>query len=347
MKAIAYRPGSAASDPSALSDVETAVPQPGPHDVLVRVRAVSVNPLDTKVRRGLVVVPEGVDTLGWDASGVVESVGGEVSLFKPGDEVFYAGSFHLPGSNAELHRVDERMVGLKPQSLTFAEAAAVPLAGLTAWQLLFERLGVRHEGEPGFRAANEAGSLLVLGGAGGVGSLLIQLARRLTSLTVIATASRQDSRDWCLSLGAHHVVDHRHSLTEQIRALGVPGVTHVASLTHTADHFADLVELLEPHGKLGVIDDHVTLDAAPLKGKSLSLHWEMVFTRPLFHTRDLMVQHQILTRLAQLIDQGVVRSTLTTTLTPLNAASLLEAHRRVEAGGVIGKVVVAQADQEQ
>ncbi|EMN1929712.1 zinc-binding alcohol dehydrogenase family protein [Burkholderia ambifaria] len=341
MKAIAYRKGSAASDSHALYDVEIEVPKPGPHDLLVRVRAVSVNPLDTKVRRGLVVVPDTVDVLGWDASGVVEAVGADVSLFKPGDLVFYAGSFHLSGSNAEFHLVDERIVGAKPRTLTFAQAAAMPLAALTAWQLLFERLGVRQNEGPGPQACEEKGSLLIVGGAGGVGSMLIQLARRLTSLTVIATASRQESHEWCQSLGAHHVVDHRQSLTGQIRMLGVPSVTHVASLTHTAHHLPDLIELLEPHGKLGIIDDHVSLDAVPLKAKSLSLHWEMVFTRPLFQTHDLVVQHQILDKVAELTDQGVLRTTLTKTITPLNAASLREAHRLIEVGELVGKVVVA------
>ncbi|AHG20709.1 NADPH:quinone reductase [Chania multitudinisentens RB-25] len=343
MKTIAYRKGSVVSDPHALYDIETEVPKPGPHDLLVRIRAVSVNPLDTKVRSGLVMVPDTVGTLGWDASGVVESVGAEVSLFRPGDEVFYAGSFHLPGSNAEFHLVDERIAGAKPRSLTFAQAAAIPLAALTAWQLLFERLGVQPTGRLEQMADGEAGCLLVVGGAGGVGSMLIQLARRLTTLTVIASASRQKSQDWCLSLGAHHIVDHRHSLSRQIRSLGVPSVTHVASLTHTASHLPELIELLEPHGKLGVIDDHLSFDAAPLKAKSLSLHWEMVFTRPLFQTRDLIVQHQILGKVAELIDQGLLQTTLTKTITPMNAESMREAHRLVEAGDTIGKVVVADA----
>lgn len=341
MKAITFRKGRAISEPDALFDIDIAAPTPGPRELLVRVRAVSVNPLDTKVRQGSVVVPDAVVVLGWDASGVVEAVGEQVSLFKPGDEVYYAGSFHLPGSNAELHCIDERMVGAKPHSLKFAQAAAIPLTALTAWQLLFERMGVTPSSEGAISGKGE--TLLIVGAAGGVGSMLIQLARRLTAFSVIATASRDASREWCLSLGAHHVVDHRQSLTAQMSALDVPPVTHIACLTHTASHLPELIELIEPHGKLGIIDDHATFDAAPLKGKSLSLHWEMVFTRALYQTRDLGVQHQILDRVAALIDQGLVRTTLTTVLSPLTAASLREAHRLIEAGEVIGKVVVSQA----
>ncbi|WDS38088.1 zinc-binding alcohol dehydrogenase family protein [Pseudoxanthomonas sp.] len=336
MKAIAYRKGSAASDPLALYEVERDVPTPGPHELLVRVRAVSVNPLDTKVRRGLVAVPQAVDVLGWDASGVVESVGSEVTQFRHGDEVFYAGSFHLAGSNAELQLVDARIVGTKPRSLDFAQAAAVPLAALTAWQLLFERLAVPRQEA----SAHATSCLLIVGGAGGVGSMLIQLARRLTSLTVIATASRPEGAAWCRSLGAHEVLDHRQPLAAQVRALGA-SVTHVASLTHTAQHLQNVVELMQPHGKLGVIDDHDVFDAISLKAKSLSLHWEMVFTRPMLQTADLVVQHRILEEVSQLIDLGVLRTTLATTLTPFNAASLRQAHQLVEAGGRFGKVVVA------
>lgn len=259
-------------------------------------------------------------------------------IFKPGDTVFYAGSFHLSGSNAEFQLVDERIVGHKPQSLTIAQAAAIPLTALTAWQLLFERLTVQKKDAS---HTETTGSLLIIGGAGGVGSMLIQLARRLTSMTVIATASRKESRDWCLHLGAHHVIDHRQPLASQIRSLNVPGVTHIASLTHTAHHLPDIVELIEPHGKLGLIDDHISFDAASLKAKSVSLHWEMVFTRPLFQTRDLITQHHILNKVSALIDQHVLQTTLTKTISPFNATSFKEAHRLIEAGELVGKVVVA------
>lgn len=340
MAAIAFRRGSTLDDPDCLTDIETERPEPGPHDLLVAVHAVSVNPVDTKIRAGRVAVPEGVRSLGWDAAGIVEAVGEAVTLFRPGQAVYYAGSFDRSGSNAQLHLVDERIVGRKPETLGFAEAAALPLTSLTAWQLLFDRLGVA----PGKPA--DAGSLLVLGGAGGVGSMLIQLARRLTGLTVIATASREESRDWCLALGAHHVIDHRQPLPAQIGALPAPPVPHIAALSHTAEHLRELAELIAPQGRLAIIDDHDTLDAAPFKAKSVSLHWEMVFTRPLYRTPDMIVQHRILDEVAALVDAGVLRSTASRVLRPLDAARLIEAHRLVEGGGSAGKVVVARSVED-
>ncbi|MGC5703427.1 zinc-binding alcohol dehydrogenase family protein [Pseudomonas sp. NFXW11] len=339
MKAIAYLKGSPLSHVHALCDVQLAEPLPGPHDLLVAVEAVSVNPLDTKVRAGLVTVPEGVRTLGWDAAGVVRAVGSAVTGFAPGDAVFYAGTFTRDGANAELHLVDERLAAHKPASLSFAQAAAMPLTALTAWQLLFERLG-RVPGD-----LSQQGTLLIVGGAGGVGSVLIQLARQLTGMTVIATASRADSRQWCLDLGAQHVLDHSRSLQAQLAELQLPAVTHIAALTHTARHYAELAEIIAPHGHIGLIDDHDFLDAVPLKSKSVSLHWEMVFTRALFHTADMLEQQRTLQRVAQLLDQGVIRCTLNEIFSPLNADSLRRAHARVEQGGVLGKVVVARDGQ--
>lgn len=336
MKVIRFRPHSSREEGSPLVEVEVADPVPGPRDLLVAVKAVSVNPLDTKVRSGLVQVPDAVDVLGWDAAGTVVAVGAEVQLFTPGQDVFYAGTFTRPGANAELHLVDERMVGLKPASLSFAEAAALPLTSLTAWQLLFDRLAA-----PIGKPVN-AGSLLVVGGAGGVGSILIQLARRLTGLTVIATASRQETRDWCRQMGAHHVIDHTRPMPQQIADLSIPPVSCVASLAYTAKHLRDLVDIVVPHGRIGVIDDHDQLDAAPLKSKSISLHWEMVFTRPLHATADLIGQHRILNEVAGLVDAGILRSTLTHCVTPFSAKTLLEAHRLVETGSMIGKVVMSR-----
>ncbi|MEC5317377.1 zinc-binding alcohol dehydrogenase family protein [Brenneria populi subsp. brevivirga] len=340
MTAVAFRRGSPLADPDCLTDIDVVRPEPGPYDLRVAVRAVSVNPVDTKIRAGLVAAPDGVRSLGWDAAGIVEAVGEAVTLFRPGEAVYYAGSFDRSGSNAQFHLVDERIVGRMPGTLSFAEAAALPLTSLTAWQLLFDRLGVL----PGKTA--DAGSLLVLGGAGGVGSMLTQLARRLTGQTVIATASRAQSRDWCLALGAHHVIDHRQPLPAQIDALSLPPVTHVAALSNTAEHWAELAELIAPQGRLAVITDHDTLDAVPFKSKSVSLHWEMVFTRPLFGTPDMIAQHRILDEVAALVEAGVLRSTVTRALHPLDAARLREAHRLVENGGVTGKVVVARSAQD-
>lgn len=340
MTAITFHPGSSLTDPYCLTDIDVERPEPGPHDLRVAVRAVSVNPVDTKIRAGLVTVPDGVSSLGWDAAGIVEAVGEAVTLFRPGDAVYYAGSFDRSGSNTQFHLVDERIVGRMPQTLSFAAAAALPLTSLTAWQLLFERLGVA----PGKPA--DAGSLLVLGGAGGVGSMLIQLARRLTGLMVIATASRQQSRDWCLALGAHHVIDHRQPLSTQIDALPVPPITHIAALSNTDEHWTELAELIAPQGRLAIITDHDSLDMVPFKGKSVSLHWEMVFTRPLFRTPDMIAQHRILDEVAGLVDAGVLRSTLSCVLHPLDAARLREAHQRVENGGVTGKIVVARSARD-
>lgn len=340
MAAITFRRPSTLTEPGCMTDIETERPEPGPRDLRVSVHAVSVNPVDTKIRAGRVAAPDNVQSLGWDAAGIVESVGDSVTLFRPGQAVYYAGSFDRSGSNAQLHLVDERIVGHMPETLSFAEAAALPLASLTAWQLLFDRLCVL----PGKRAHD--GSLLVLGGAGGVGSMLIQLARRLTGLRVIATASRVRSRDWCLALGAHHVIDHGQPLTAQVAALAVPPVTHIAALSHTALHLPALAELIAPQGKLAIIDDHEILDAVPFKAKSVSLHWEMVFTRPLYGTPDMLAQHHILNEVGSLVDAGVLRSTVSRTLYPLDAARLIEAHRLVEGGGIPGKVVVTRAKRD-
>ena len=335
MKMIGFRKGSSVDEHDGLFDMIGELPVPGPREVLVQVRAVGVNPLDTKVRAGLVNVPERVVTLGWDAAGMVHAVGSEVTLFAPGQAVYYAGSFDRTGANAEYHLVDERIAARMPATLDCAQAASVPLAALTAWQLLFERFAIT----PGDRQPR--GSLLVLGGAGGVGSLLIQLARQLTGLTVIATASRKDSADWCRAMGAHHVIDHALPMPAQVAALDVAPVHHIAALSHTAQHVAELVELIAPHGKLAVIDDHDVFDAAPLKGKSISLHWEMVFTRPLYATGDMQEQQRILTRVAALLDEGVLRHTLQQRLSPMDAATLRCAHALQERGGQPGKIVVS------
>lgn len=336
MKIIRSRPHSGSCDGTPFVEVEAPEPIAGPHDLLVAVQAVSINPVDTKVRSGHVQVPDTVDAMGWDAAGTVVAVGSDVRLFKPGQDVFYAGTFTRSGANADLHLVDERMVGLKPSSLSFSQAAALPLTSLTAWQLLFDRLGVEI-GKP-----VDAGSLLVVGGAGGVGSILIQLARRLTGLTVIATASRPETRDWCRQMGAHHVIDHTQPMPPQILDLCLPPVSHIASLTHTAKHLPDLVEIIAPHGKIGIIDDHDQLDAVPLKSKSVSLHWEMVFTRPLYETADLVGQYRILNEVAALVDAGILRSTMTRCLSPFSPDKLAEAHRLVESGSMIGKVVMSR-----
>lgn len=332
MKAIAYiQHGLPIDDPLALVDVELPDPAPGPRDLLVEVRAVSVNPVDTKVRRGSPTQAPRV--LGWDAAGVVRAVGAQVTLFKPGDEVFYAGSITRPGSNSELHLVDERIVGRKPHSLDFAQAAAMPLTAITAWELLFDRLGVPEGG-------GERQSLLIIGAAGGVGSMLMQLARRLTKLKVIGTASREETRQWVRELGAHEVIDHSQPLAAELQRAGIGPVSHVASLTHTDAHYEQIVEALQPQGRLGLIDDPQRLDALPLKRKSLSLHWELMFTRPMFETPDMARQHELLTRVADLVDGGTLRTTLGEHFGAINAANLRRAHALIESSRARGKVVL-------
>lgn len=333
MRVLGYRQAGAIDAPESIIETDVPLPEPGPRDLRVRVRAVSVNPVDVKLRAGARPAPGVLRILGFDAAGVVESVGESVKLFRPGDEVFYAGAIDRPGTNAELHLVDERLVGKKPGSLSFAEAAALPLTSITAWELLFDRLRVP-------RDRDAKGTLLVVGGAGGVGSVLIQLARRLTSLTVVATASRPETRAWCLELGAHHVVDHTRPLGEQLTAAGIEAPTRIASLTGTEQHWASLVDVLAPQGQIAVIDDPHTLDALKLKRKSASLHWELMFTRSLYQTDDMIEQHRLLTEIARLVDEGVVRTTLTETLGALSAETLRAAHRLVESGRARGKVVL-------
>lgn len=335
MKAIAYYQSLPADHPEALLDVQLDAPSPGPHDLLVEVRAISVNPVDTKIR--LNVAPEhgAAKVLGWDAAGVVKAVGSEVTLFQPGDQVFYAGAIDRAGANSELHLVDERIAGPMPTSLSFAEAAALPLTAITAWELLFERLQIA-EG-----SADQGQSLLIVGAAGGVGSILTQLARRLTGLTVIGTASRPQTQAWVRELGAHHVIDHSKPLSQELARIGVGQVTHVASLTQTDQHYAQLIECLQPQGRLALIDDPLQpLDVMQLKRKSLSLHWELMFTRSLYQTNDMIEQHHLLQRVSGLVDSGVIRTTLGEHFGRIDAANLRRAHALLESGKAKGKIVL-------
>jgi zinc-binding alcohol dehydrogenase family protein len=337
MKAVGYTQSLPAEHPEALLDLQLPAPTPeslAPRDLLVAVQAISVNPVDTKVRRNRAPQPGKPEVLGWDAVGTVLAVGDAVSLFKVGDRVWYAGSIVRPGTNAERHVVDERIVGRAPATLADAEAAAMPLTSITAWELLFDRLGVAQGGGAGQ-------ALLITGAAGGVGSMLIQLARQLTQLTVIATASRTETREWCLALGAHHVVDHSKPFAPQLQAVGVPQVNLVASLTHTQQHFAQLVEVLAPQGKLALIDDPAEApDVRLLKSKSISLHWELMFTRSMFGTADMVAQHHLLNEVSALVDAGKFKTTWAQTVGAINAANLAQAHRLVESGRVFGKVVL-------
>jgi NADPH2:quinone reductase len=336
MKAVGYAKSLPVTDPNCLIDIAADAPVPGPRDLRVAVKAVSVNPVDTKVRMRAQPKPgEPPKVLGYDAAGVVEAVGSEVTLFRPGDEVFYAGSIMRPGTNSELHLVDERIVGRKPTSLSFAQAAALPLTAITAWEMLFDRFGVVPGKTPDGRA------LLVIGGAGGVGSIMIQLAKRLTALTVIATASRPQTRDWCLKRGADHVIDHTKPLADQLKAIGHAQVALVAGVSGTDRSFPQLPDIIAPQGKFALIDDPKTLDVSPLKRKAVSVHWESMFTRAIFETPDMIAQHKLLNEVSAMIDGGLLVTTAAQELSPINAANLVKAHAQIESGTTIGKVVLA------
>jgi zinc-binding alcohol dehydrogenase family protein len=334
MKAVGYRQSLPISEAASLLDVELPDPKPSGLDLLVQVRAVSVNPVDTKVRVRMAPEPGETKVLGWDAAGVVLKAGPEAKLFQPGDEVWYAGSVARPGTNSELHLVDERIVGKKPLSLSFAQAAALPLTTIAAWELLFDRFGV----QPGKRPTED--TLLIIGAAGGVGSIFVQLARRLTGMTVIGTASRKETADWVLSLGAHHVIDHSKPLSAELTRLGIPAVTHVASLTQTESHFPQIVESLAPQGKFGLIDDPRALDINLLKRKSISVHWEYMFTRPVFGTADMIAQHRLLSEAAELVDAGLIRTTVGEHFGRISAENLKRAHALIESGRAKGKIVL-------
>ncbi|MFC5356994.1 zinc-binding alcohol dehydrogenase family protein [Azospirillum himalayense] len=335
MRAVAFTQSLPIDAPDALIDVERPRPEPQGRDLLVEIKAVSVNPVDTKVRRNMPPAPGAMKVLGWDAAGTVVAAGPQATLFKPGDAVFYAGAIDRDGTNAEFHLVDERIVGPKPASLDFAQAAALPLTSITAWEAMFDRLDVRRP-VPG--AAN---AILIVGGAGGVGSIAIQLARQLTDLTVIATASREETQAWCRDLGAHHVIDHRKPLAGQVEALGIGAPAFVFSTNDTGAHLPEIAALIAPQGRVALIDDPAGLDVMVLKRKSVSLHWEFMFTRPVFGTADIDAQHALLSELSRLVDAGTVRTTLAETFGTINAANLTRAHALLESGRAKGKIVLA------
>ncbi|MBW2463281.1 MAG: zinc-binding alcohol dehydrogenase family protein [Deltaproteobacteria bacterium] len=337
MKAVGYKTPGPIDREDALVDVTLDTPRAEGRDLLVKVNAVSINPVDAKLRARKGAEGDDGDEwkiLGFDAAGVVEAVGGEVQNFKPGDAVYYAGSLVRPGTNSEFHLVDERIVGNKPGTLSDAEAAALPLTAITAWEMLFDRLDV---GRP---TAQGGKTILVIGGAGGVGSITIQLLRALTDLTIIATASRPETESWVKECGAHHVVDHRQSLAPQVAALGVGAPGFVFSTTQTNKHIADIIELIAPQGRFGLIDDPPGLDFMPFKLKSVSLHWELMFTRSLFGTPDMHEQGKLLDEVASLVDAGRIRSTVTEVAGKIDAATLRKVHAQIESGSSRGKIVL-------
>jgi NADPH2:quinone reductase len=337
MRAIGYQQTGTIDRDDALLDIELPMPKAAGRDLLVEVKAVSVNPIDVKVRSGKVGAPPEPGTpkvVGWDAAGVVSAVGPDVTSFKVGDAVFYAGALGRSGTNAQYHLVDERIAGAKPKTLNWAEAAALPLTSVTAWELLFDRLDVKRT-VPG-----AAPVILIIGGAGGVGSIAIQIARACTDLTIIATASRPETQAWVKEMGAHHVIDHAKPLAAQVEALGIGAPSFVISMTETGRHLSEIAALIAPQGRFGLIDDPGTLDINPFKLKSVSVHWELMFTRTLFGTADMAEQGALLGRVSRLIDDGALRSTLTKLYSPINAANLKQVHALIESGSTRGKIVL-------
>lgn len=340
MKAIGYQTAGAITAPNALENITLAEPTATGFDLLVEIKAISVNPVDTKIRASSSAPAGEYKIIGWDAVGVVKAVGEKVSLFNVGDEVWYAGDISRSGSYAEYQLVDERIVGHKPKSLTYTQAAALPLTGITAWEILFDRLALPQDG-----SATDA-RILIIGAAGGVGSIITQLAVKLTGAEVIGTASRPESAAWVHKLGADAVIDHTKPLSQELANIGITDVTHVISLTQTDQHFDEIVQVLKPQGKLALIDDPKgPLDVMKLKRKSLSLHWELMFTRSLYQTEDMITQHHLLNRLSALIDTGELQSTFGEHYGTINAQNLIKAHAQIESGKAIGKIVLEGFNQ--
>lgn len=336
MKAVALTRYLPIDDPESLLDVTMDIPQAQGRDLLVRVEAISVNPVDTKIRAPKPDVEEEPKVLGWDACGVVVAVGEEVSLFKEGDRVYYAGDITRPGSNAEFHLIDERIVALAPSSMTDAEAAALPLTTITAWESLFDRMKISLD------ADNSQKTLLIIGGAGGVGSMAIQLAAKLAGLKVIATASRKETVAWCEQMGADVIINHHRDMADQLSELGIKQVDYILCCNDTDSHFDTMVEIVRPQGVICcMVDSSSALEMNALKAKSVTFCWEFMFTRARFLTEDMVEQHHLLSEVARLIDEGTLKGTMTKTLSPINAENLRTAHAEVEKGSMIGKVVVS------
>ena len=339
MKAIGYIKSLPINDPESLTDIELPQPVATGRDLLVKVKAIAVNPVDYKIRLNVASEDDNYKVIGWDAVGEVIATGEAATQFKPGDAVYYAGDLNRQGTNAEYQLVDERLVGSKPKSLSDAEAAALPLTTITAWELLFEHLSLQQQSPGSTEKSDEV--ILVVGAAGGVGSILIQIAKVITGATIIATASRESSQAWVKKLGADHVVDHTKPLQPQIEDLGIGQVTHIASLNGTEYYFESYIDLLAPFGKIAMIDDpSKPLDVMKLKLKSQSLHIEFMFARSMFNAVDMDEQSRLLSRVADLVDQGYIQTTSGKNLGTINAENLKAAHEELESGKAIGKIVL-------
>lgn len=336
MKAVGYQKSLPITDTNSLQDIELPQPTASGQDLLVKVSAIAVNPVDCKIRQRVAPTDDSFKVIGWDAVGEVVATGDDVTKFTVGDTVFYAGELNRQGSNAQYQLVNEGLVGIKPSNLSNADAAALPLTSVTAWELLFKHLAIQQKTEK----SDTHEVILVVGASGGVGSILIQLAKALTNATVIATASRESSQEWVKDLGADYVVDHSQPLTAQIEALNIGQVTHVASLNATDSYIDTYVEVLAPFGKISLIDDPESFDIKKLKPKSLSLHWTFMYTRSMFKTKDMNEQGKILDRVSELIEQGLIKTTIGKNLGTINAENLRAAHQEIEAGSSIGKIVL-------
>lgn len=318
-----------------LVDLTIDKPSPEARELLVNVHAVAVNPVDTKMRAPQDKVETAPRILGWDAAGVVTAVGPDANLFKPGDEVFYAGSFIQPGCNSEFHVVDERIVGSKPESLDFTQAAALPLTSITAWEALFDRLGVDRHGK------DQGKQLLILGGAGGVGSIATQLAKQIAKLVVIASSSRSQSRKWCKELGADHVVNHYTDIPQQTAELGIDGYDFILCCNDTDEHWQSMATVIAPQGKIcSIVETAGDVDLGALKSKSATFVWEFMFTRSMYETEDMIQQHHLLNNVAELVDAGTIRTTMNKLLKPINASNLRKAHAAIEGRHTVGKIVL-------
>ncbi|MGN7762390.1 zinc-binding alcohol dehydrogenase family protein [Paenibacillus sp. 22594] len=335
MKAVGLYKYLPIENPESLIDVELEKPSPTGRDLLVRVQAISVNPVDYKVRSPKDRVESVPKVLGWDVAGVVEQVGPESTLFRAGDEVYYAGSIIRPGGNSEFHLVDERIVGVKPSTLDFAQAAALPLTSITAWESLYDRLGVSLN-----KADNADKTLLIIGAAGGVGSIAIQLAKN-SGLTVVGTASRPESVSWAKTLGADHIINHFEAFVPQLKAAGFDQVDYVLCLNSTGKHWVNMAEAIAPQGKIcSIVETDELLNLTLLKNKSVTFAWELMFTRSTYQTPDMIEQHKLLNEVARLVDEGVIRTTTNETLRPINAENLRKAHAMLETERTVGKVVL-------
>lgn len=335
MKAIGFKTSLSIEKEDSFIEFETPKPVPGTHDLLIKIEAVSVNPVDFKIRQNSAkeTFLETPKIIGWDAVGIVEAVGDKVSLFKVGDEVFYAGDLTKQGSNAEYQVIDERIVGKKPKSLTIEQSAVMPLTGLTAWEILFDRIRIDPEKDKGK-------TILIIGGAGGVGSVAIQLAKKIAGLTVIATASRPESVEWCKQQGADFVVNHKN-LVEEVRNAGFLHVDFILDFVDVNQYWNAIVELIKPQGHVGSISDpKENVNLHDLKRKSASFHWELMFTRSMFQTEDMIEQHYILNKLSSLLENGTIQSTLKTTLNGFSVENFKKAHQLLESGSTIGKIAI-------